>query len=118
VPFLLEDLICGSAGDPLYNGSRLVKASAWSRVDTNLAGAIGRGVVFLGKNGDARVGPHATSEAIVYGPTRNRGTPRGHPAARAAASAAAVASCMVRPRTANTRGGSIRIPRAPAAIVV
>src|SRR5262249_36100107 len=38
VPFLLKDLICGSAGDPLYNGSRLMKSLGMVQpFDTNLA---------------------------------------------------------------------------------
>src|SRR5215831_2129118 len=38
VPFLLKDLICATAGDPLYNGCRLMKSlGVSSPIDTNLA---------------------------------------------------------------------------------
>ena len=119
VPFLLKDLICGSAGDPLYNGSRLVKALGMvPPFDTNLAARYrAAGLVFLGKTATPELGLTATSEALVYGPTRNPWDTTRSPGGSSGGSAAAVASGMVPAAHANDGGGSIRIPASACGIV-
>ena len=68
VPFLLKDLICGSAGDPLYNGSRLLKSLGMIQpFDTNLAARYrAAGLVFLGKTATPELaqGAHETIKAL------------------------------------------------------
>ena len=75
VPFLLKDLICASAGDPLASGSRLMKSlGVIPPVDTNLAARYrAAGLVFLGKTSTPEFGLTATSEGWPTGPRRTRG---------------------------------------------
>jgi len=119
VPFLLKDLICGSAGDPILNGSRLMKAMKMVQpFDTNLAARYrAAGLVFLGKTSTPEFGLTATSEALVYGPTRNPWDTTRSPGGSSGGSAAAVASGMVPAAHANDGGGSIRIPASACGIV-
>ena len=119
VPFLLKDLICGSQGDPLCSGSRLMKAIGMAPpIDTNLARRYREaGLVFLGKTATPEFGLTATSEALVYGPTRNPWDVARSPGGSSGGSAAAVASGMVPAAHANDGGGSIRIPASACGIV-
>jgi amidase len=119
VPFLLKDLILGSQGDPLYSGSRLMKAIGLvPPIDTNLARRYREaGLVFLGKTATPEFGLTATSEALVYGPTKNPWDPTRSPGGSSGGSAAAVASGMVPAAHANDGGGSIRIPASACGIV-
>ena len=119
VPFLLKDLICASAGDPLYSGNRLLKSlDARAPADTNLARRYREsGLVFLGKTATPELGLTATSEALAYGPTKNPWDVRRSPGGSSGGSAAAVASGMVPAAHANDGGGSIRIPASACGIV-
>ena len=119
VPFLLKDLICATAGDPLHNGCRLMKSLGMiSPIDTNLAARYrAAGLVFLGKTATPEFGLTATSEALAYGPTRNPWDPTRSPGGSSGGSAAAVASGMVPAAHANDGGGSIRIPASVCGLV-
>ncbi len=119
VPFLLKDLILGTAGDPLYNGNRVLKQlGTVSPIDTNLARRYREaGLVFLGKTATPELGLTATSEALAYGPTRNPWDVTRSPGGSSGGSAAAVASGMVPAAHANDGGGSIRIPASACGIV-
>jgi len=119
VPFLLKDLICASAGDPLASGSRLMKSlGVIPPVDTNLAARYrAAGLVFLGKTSTPEFGLTATSEALAYGPTKNPWDLTRSPGGSSGGSAAAVASGMVPAAHANDGGGSIRIPASLCGIV-
>ncbi len=119
VPFLLKDLICATAGDPLYNGNRLMKSlGSVSPIDTNLAARYrAAGLVFLGKTSTPEFGLTATSEALAYGPTKNPWDVTRSPGGSSGGSAAAVASGMVPAAHANDGGGSIRIPASACGIV-
>jgi len=119
VPFLLKDLICGSQGDPLASGSRLMKAIGMvPPIDTNLARRYREaGLVFLGKTATPEFGLTATSEALVYGATKNPWDPTRSPGGSSGGSAAAVAAGMVPAAHANDGGGSIRIPASACGIV-
>jgi amidase len=119
VPFLLKDLICATAGDPLCNGNRLMKALGMtSPIDTNLAARYrAAGLVFLGKTATPEFGLTATSEALAYGPTKNPWDVTRSPGGSSGGSAAAVASGMVPAAHANDGGGSIRIPASACGIV-
>jgi amidase len=119
VPFLLKDLICATAGDPLYNGNRLMKSLGMtSPIDTNLAARYrAAGLVFLGKTATPEFGLTATSEALAYGPTKNPWDVTRSPGGSSGGSAAAVASGMVPAAHANDGGGSIRIPASACGLV-
>ena len=119
VPFLLKDLICATAGDPLYNGCRLMKSLGMtSPIDTNLAARYrAAGLVFLGKTATPEFGLTATSEALAYGPTKNPWDVTRSPGGSSGGSAAAVASGMVPAAHANDGGGSIRIPASACGLV-
>ena len=119
VPFLLKDLICGTQGDPMYNGSRLMKSLGMvSPIDSNLAARYrAAGLVFLGKTATPEFGLTATSEALAYGPTKNPWDVTRSPGGSSGGSAAAVASGMVPAAHANDGGGSIRIPASACGIV-
>jgi len=119
VPFLLKDLICATAGDPLYSGNRLMKSlGLTSPIDTNLGRRYREaGLVFLGKTATPEFGLTATSEALAYGPTKNPWDLGRSPGGSSGGSAAAVASGMVPAAHANDGGGSIRIPASACGIV-
>ena len=119
VPFLLKDLICATAGDPLYSGNRLLKKlDTRSPIDTNLAKRfLEAGLVILGKTATPEFGLTATSEALAYGPTRNPWDTARSPGGSSGGSAAAVAAGMVPAAHANDGGGSIRIPASACGIV-
>ena len=87
VPFLLKDLACHSAGDPMHEGMGFLKRIGWvEEEDTWLARRFREaGFVFLGKTNTPELGILPTTESTAYGPLATRGTPRARPAARAAA---------------------------------
>jgi amidase len=119
VPFLLKDLILGTAGDPLHNGNKLMRAlDLRAPADTNLAKRYREaGLVFLGKTSTPEFGLTATSEAVAYGPTKNPWAVRRSPGGSSGGSAAAVASGMVPAAHASDGGGSIRIPSSACGLV-
>jgi amidase len=119
VPFLLKDLICGTEGDPFYNGSRLMKSLGMvSPIDSNLAARFrAAGLVFLGKTATPELGISATTEALAYGPTKNPWNLALTPGGSSGGSAAAVASGMVPAAHANDGAGSIRMPASACGIV-
>lgn len=119
VPFLVKDLICGTQGDPMYNGCRLMKSLGMvSPFDSNLGARYrAAGLVFLGKTATPEFGLTATSEALAYGATKNPWDVTRSPGGSSGGSAAAVASGMVPAAHANDGGGSIRIPASACGIV-
>jgi amidase len=119
VPFLLKDLWPTSAGDPLHMGVRaLAEAGYRHPSDSNIVTAYRRaGFVILGRTNTPELGLVATTEPLVYGPTRNPwDTDRGV-GGSSGGSAAAVAAGMVPAANASDGGGSIRIPAAMCGLV-
>ncbi|MCS6925401.1 MAG: amidase [Candidatus Binatia bacterium] len=119
VPFLLKDLVCASAGDPLHNGMRLLKELGFTApYDTYLATKFRQaGFIFLGKTNTPELGLNATTEPEAYGPSRNPWDVRYSTGGSSGGSAAAVAAGLVPIAHANDGGGSIRIPASACGLV-
>ena len=73
MPFLLKDLACHSAGDPMHEGMGFLKRIGWvEEEDTWLARRFREaGFVFLGKTNTPELGILPTTESTAYGPARN-----------------------------------------------
>ncbi|MDP3966948.1 MAG: amidase [Nocardioides sp.] len=112
VPIVVKDLGADVAGLPTTRGSRLwaddVKAADSELVRRYRAA----GMVVLGKTNTPELGKNASTEPLLFGPTRNPWDPTRSPGGSSGGSAAAVSSGMVPVGHANDGGGSIRIPAA------
>jgi amidase len=119
VPLLLKDLWPTSAGDPLHMGVRaLVEAGYRHPSDSNIVVAYRRaGFVIVGRTNTPELGLVATTEPLVYGPTRNPWDTGRGVGGSSGGSAAAVAAGMVPVANASDGGGSIRIPAAMCGLV-
>ncbi|MGH7819809.1 MAG: amidase, partial [Candidatus Binatia bacterium] len=119
VPFLLKDLICASAGDPLHSGMQLMKKLGFvAPEDSYLAAKLrDAGFVFVGKTNTPEFGLAATTEPLAYGPSRNPWNPEHSTGGSSGGSAAAVAARMVPAAHASDGGGSIRIPASECGLV-
>src|SRR5215210_8208831 len=119
VPFLLKDLACHSAGDPMHEGMHFLKRIGWvEQEDTWLARRFREaGFVFLGKTNTPELGILPTTEPTAYGPARNPWDTARSTGGSSGGSAAAVASGMVSIAHANDGGGSIRIPASCCGLV-
>jgi amidase len=119
VPFLLKDLACHSAGDPMHEGMGLLKRIGWvEEEDTWLARRFREaGFVFLGKTNTPELGILPTTESTAYGPARNPWDTTRSTGGSSGGSAAAVASGMVPIAHASDGGGSIRIPASCCGLV-
>ena len=119
VPFLLKDLVCASAGDPIHNGMRFLRDAHYvAPQDTYLATKFREaGFILLGKTNTPELGLNGTTEPEAYGPTRNPWNPNHSTGGSSGGSAAAVAAGMVPIAHANDGGGSIRIPASECGLV-
>ena len=119
VPFLLKDLICASAGDPIYGGSRLLRDAHFvAPYDTYLAAKFkAAGFVIVGKTNTPEFGLTVTTEPEAFGASRNPWDVTRSTGGSSGGSAAAVAARMVAVAHANDGGGSIRIPASECGLV-
>ncbi len=119
VPFLLKDLICHSAGDPLHEGMRFLKELGWrAQSDSFLAAKFkAAGLVVVGRTNTPELGIQPTTEPEAYGATLNPWDRTRSPGGSSGGSAAAVAAGMVPAAHANDGGGSIRIPASACGLV-
>lgn len=118
VPFLIKDLVLHLRGAACDMGSRLVKGAFVSPHDTDLARRfLATGVVPLGRTNTPEMGFNASTEPVLYGPTRNPWNPAHSAGGSSGGSAAAVAAGIVPMAHANDGGGSIRIPAANCGLV-
>jgi amidase len=112
VPFLLKDLGGAQAGVPLSAGSRFF-AHAAAPADAEIVKRHKRaGLMILGRTNTPEFGLSATTEPVLFGPTRNPWDPTRTAGGSSGGSAAAVAARMVPLAHASDGGGSIRIPAA------
>ena len=118
VPFLIKDLVLHARGVACDMGSRLVAGAFVSPIDTELMARFRRaGLVTLARTNTPELGCSATTEPVLYGPTRNPWDPACSPGGSSGGSAAAVAAGIVPLAHANDGGGSIRIPAAACGLV-
>ena len=110
VPFLLKDLGGAQAGVPLSAGSRFF-AHAPAPADAEIVKRHKRaGLMILGRTNTPEFGLSATTEPVLFGPTRNPWDPTRTAGGSSGGSAAAVTARMVPLSHASDGGGSIRIP--------
>jgi len=119
VPFLVKDLGCEMAGEPLHLGCRALKeAGVRSPVDSFLYESIrDAGFVTLGRTNTPEFGSTITTEPVAYGPTRNPWNTDHSTGGSSGGSAAAVAAGIVPMAHANDGGGSIRVPASECGLV-
>jgi len=112
VPFLLKDLGGALADVPLSAGSRFF-AHVPAPVDAEIVVRHKRaGLMILGRTNTPEFGLSATTEPVLFGPTRNPWDPTRTAGGSSGGSAAAVAARLVPIAHASDGGGSIRIPAA------
>lgn len=112
VPVLVKDLGTEVEGLPATGGSRLF-ADATATRDSELVARYRRaGAVVLGTTNTPELGLNASTEPVLFGPTRNPWSTDRSPGGSSGGSAAAVAAGMVPVAHASDGGGSIRIPAA------
>ncbi len=112
VPFLLKDLGGAQAGVPLSAGSRFF-AHTPAPADAEIVIRHKRaGLMILGRTNTPEFGLCASTEPVLFGPTRNPWDPTRTAGGSSGGSAAAVAARMVPIAHASDGGGSIRIPAA------
>ena len=110
VPFLLKDLGGAQAGVPMSAGSRFF-AHAPAPVDAETVRRYKRaGLRILGRTNTPEFGLNASTEPVLFGPTRNPWDTTRSAGGSSGGSAAAVAARMVPLAHASDGGGSIRIP--------
>jgi amidase len=110
VPFLLKDLGGAQAGVPMSAGSRFF-AHAPAPVDAETVVRYKRaGLRILGRTNTPEFGLNASTEPVLFGPTRNPWDLSRSSGGSSGGSAAAVAARMVPLAHASDGGGSIRIP--------
>ena len=119
VPLLLKDLDVCSAGDPLYCGTRFLKALDYrAPEDSHLVEKFrAAGFLILGKTNTPEFGLTVTTEPKSVGPCRNPWNPEHSTGGSSGGSAAAVAAGMVSIAHASDGGGSIRIPASACGLV-
>ena len=112
VPFLVKEFGMHFKGMVTAAGSRLAKGVRFD-ADTELMSRCKRaGLVTVGTTTTPEMAFNASSEAVVYGPTRNPWNVDHAVGGSSGGAGAAVAAGMVPIAHANDGGGSIRIPAA------
>ena len=119
VPFLVKDLGLMMAGEPVYAGTRALRAiDHRAAADSALAQRFrAAGLIVLGRTNTPEFGNVITTEPASFGPTRNPWDPTRSPGGSSGGSAAAVAAGFVAAAHASDGGGSIRIPAAACGLI-
>ncbi len=119
VPFLLKDLLCYTAGDPIHMGTRVLSRRGFRAPHDSYLAAKFRaaGFVVVGRTNTPELGTLPTTEPDAYGPSRNPWDTGRSTGGSSGGSAAAVAARMVPAAHANDGGGSIRIPGSECGLV-
>lgn len=117
IPFLIKDLHTDVAGMPTTHGSRLF-AGRTAEQDTVLVSRYRRaGLVIIGKTNTAEFGQNASTEPVLFGPTRNPRRLTHSVGGSSGGAAAAVAVGITPAAHASDSGGSIRIPASANGLV-
>lgn len=112
VPFLLKDLGVSMAGKRVELGSRLAEGNV-APADSNLMRRLrAGGLATIGRTTTPEFAYGITTEAVLYGPTRNPWDLDRSPGGSSGGSAAAVAAGIVPLAHGTDAAGSIRIPAA------
>lgn len=109
VPFAIKDLV-DLKGVRTTAGSRLLAANVATDTTPIVSRLLAAGFIALGKTNTPEFGLNASTEPLLFGPTRNPWNIARSPGGSSGGSAAAVASGMVPVAHASDGGGSIRIP--------
>lgn len=110
VPFLLKDLGGAQGGVPQTAGSKFFR-DALAPSDSELVRRYKvAGLIPLGRTNTPEFGLNASTEPVLFGPTRNPWDTEKTPGGSSGGSAAAVAAGLVPLAHASDGGGSIRIP--------
>ncbi|MFH9228312.1 amidase [Streptomyces lydicus] len=112
VPFLLKDLGVSMAGKRVELGSRLAKGNVASADSYLMRRFRESGLVTIGRTTTPEFAYGITTEAVLYGPTRNPWDLDRSPGGSSGGSAAAVAAGIVPIAHGTDAAGSIRIPAA------
>ncbi len=117
IPFLIKDLHADVAGLPTSNGSRLF-ADRVANADTELVSRYRRaGLVVIGKTNTPEFGQNASTEPVLFGPTRNPRRLTHSVGGSSGGAGAAVAVGIAPAAHASDGGGSIRIPASANGLV-
>ena len=119
VPFLVKDLVLHIAGVPHRMGTRMLAEGQYvPPASSELFLRFQRaGLNTLAVTPSPEMGFNPTTEAVLYGPTRNPWDVTRSPGGSSGGSAAAVAAGVVPMAHANDGGGSIRIPAASCGLL-
>ncbi len=119
VPFLVKDLGCAMAGEPLTMGCRgLVDRGLVAADDSYLYRRfVGSGLITLGRTNTPEFGSTITTEPVAFGPSLNPWNLEHSTGGSSGGSAAAVAAGIVPMAHASDGGGSIRIPSSECGLV-
>jgi Asp-tRNA(Asn)/Glu-tRNA(Gln) amidotransferase A subunit family amidase len=112
VPYLIKDLAFLDKGKPARLGSSLFKDYVADHDSVYLTRCRKAGLVVFGRTSTPEFGLNPTTEARLYGPTRNPWNLEHSPGGSSGGAAAAVIAGVLPVAHATDGGGSIRIPAA------
>lgn len=117
-PFAVKDLVCHPRNVPMRLGSGLAGSGLIAPHDTHLMARFrAAGLATVAQATTPELGISPSTEALIYGPTRNPWDPTRSPGGSSGGSAALVAARAVPAAHANDSAGSIRIPAAACGLV-
>ena len=119
VPIVVKDLGIDQAGQPHYQGNKLLRDLNWTAARDSPLGARFRaaGFVTVGRANTPEFGAQPATQPLAFGPTRNPWDTAMSTSGSSGGSAAAVASGMVPLAHANDGYGSIRHPASWCGVV-